>query len=51
MLGIPAYVFAIGVTFNDMVSDHSGLDAIAVSIAVVGIVVAVAVILKNSRPS
>ena len=50
VLGIPACLIAIVVAFNDMIDDYSGLDTIAVSIVVVGIVGGLAVILKNFRP-
>ena len=50
VLGIPAFLITVVVAFNDMIGDHSGLDTIAVSIVVVGIVAALAVILKNFRP-
>ena len=50
VLGIPAFLIAIVVAFNDMIGDYSGLDTIAVPIAVVGVVAALAVILKNFRP-
>lgn len=50
VLGIPAFLIAIVVAFNDMIGDYSGLDTIAVPIAVVGVVAGLAVILKNFRP-